>query len=329
MNTAATDGKLSINFGWEGPNQWRGGWANGGLDANVIDLQFGGAKTKISVHLPDNISPSTPQRFPFLCRRVEKETQADILDVTLEQIRNVTIKVGIFEESPNQGPAIMDSRTYIITREKRIRRSDNIIKLDLPENLETCQTYSLVVTSKSTGYSFSARLVKGGLPVSTPTPAKEENSSLTTDQNELLLLVQGGLLALMGTKTMEFGIKIMTAGCNTQIRTHPNMQEQAVSLGIQVIQNEIKKIDENTLKEPMLKIRALRALLQSQSETQKKIVEKAIFKECYNTIGSWRLANMLRNQLESLVVGPISLQVRSIIEELATRFQEICLKQVN
>ena len=172
MAMPATAEKIILNFGWEGPSSWHGGWSHGGLDVGVVDLIFKNAKTHISVHIPDNISTFAVKKLPFTCRRyhetecelkgrkfkpLAQETHPDSLKVTIEQIRNLTIKAGIFEESPHKGPAIMD-RFGKMTREKYILRSDREIKLEVPEELEIGQTYTLVFTSND--FSFSARLLK-------------------------------------------------------------------------------------------------------------------------------------------------------------------------
>jgi hypothetical protein len=172
MIPSTTNEKVHLNFVWEGPSSWQGGWTREGLDIRVVDLIFKNAKSKISVNIPENTPASTVKTLPFICRTyheteceikgrkfkpLAKETHPDILNVTIEQIRNLTIKAGIFEESPNHGPSFVDQFGKI-TREKRILRSDSDIKLELPEELEMGQTYSLVFTSKD--FSFSARIQK-------------------------------------------------------------------------------------------------------------------------------------------------------------------------
>lgn len=158
MAAPTTNDKIILNFGWIGSSSWQGGCFRGGLDVGVVDLLFKNAKTEISVNIPDNISVSTIKRLPFTCRKpFAKETHPDSLIITIEKIRSLTVKAGIFEESPIKGPAIMDSLGKT-TREKRILRSDREIKLEVPEVMESGQTYSLIVTSND--FSFSARLLK-------------------------------------------------------------------------------------------------------------------------------------------------------------------------
>lgn len=174
MVTPATGENIILNFGWIGSSSWHGGRSHGGLDIGVVDLVFKNAKTDISVHIPDNISASKVKKLSFTCRRyheldweingckfkpLAQETHPDLLKVKIEQIRNLTIKAGIFEESSHTDPAIIDSSGKI-TQEKRVLRSDREIKLEVSEELEIGQKYSLVVTSHD--FSLSARLIKEG-----------------------------------------------------------------------------------------------------------------------------------------------------------------------
>lgn len=71
MTAAAgsTNDKIIINFGWLGPNIWNGGSTKNGLDINVVDLIFKGAKSSVSVSIPDNIPSDKLHKFPFTCRK--------------------------------------------------------------------------------------------------------------------------------------------------------------------------------------------------------------------------------------------------------------------
>lgn len=153
----ATSEKIVLHFSWRGPNTWRGGSSRGGLDVRVVDLAFKDATTEISVDLPENINPVAPQKFSFTLRKSWKETHPDSLCVTTEQIRNLALKAGVFEKGSPIGPMVMDSSGRI-TQQQTLQRSDRAIGLEIPEELELGQTYSLVVSSDD--LSLSARLVK-------------------------------------------------------------------------------------------------------------------------------------------------------------------------
>lgn len=172
MNTSLMSEKIIVNFGWIGPSYWQEGLSHERLDVRVVDLLFKNAKTDISVYIPENISPTTVKKLPFACRRyhetecqlngstfkpLAQETHPDVLRVTVEQIRCLTIKVGIFREISHTAPTTMDTFGKII-RENRVFRSDKEITLELPEELKMDQTYNLIVTSHD--FSLSARLLK-------------------------------------------------------------------------------------------------------------------------------------------------------------------------
>lgn len=172
MSTPSTNNKVPVCFYWVGSNTWNGGWSKGGLDAKVIDLIFQGSKTSVSVSIPDGMTATDSRKLSFTCRKygeqeVElngrkfkpliKESAPDLLNLTVDQILNLTLKIGIFEESPNKGPSVVD-RTGKITQEKRVLRSDRAIALALPESFEPGKIYKLTVTAKD--FSFSADLQK-------------------------------------------------------------------------------------------------------------------------------------------------------------------------
>ena len=154
----ATNDKIVLNFSWKGPNVWKGGCSRGGLDVRVVDLVFKDAKTEISVHLPENINPEAAQKLSFTCCKYAKETHPESLRVTIEQIRNLTIRAGFFEKGGFTGPRVMNSSTGRITQQQTIRRSDREIRLEIPKELEIGQIYTLIITSED--LSLSASLLK-------------------------------------------------------------------------------------------------------------------------------------------------------------------------
>lgn len=136
-------GKISINFGWQGPSCQGGGWANGGLDVNIVDLQFQSVITAVSVLIPNNIPPGVLQKIPFnFCINLNQlrdgskvvktiETRRDLLDVSVERMRNLTLRAGFLQRNPND--RLNSTRTNID------------VPLNLPEQLVAGQTYRLVV----------------------------------------------------------------------------------------------------------------------------------------------------------------------------------------
>jgi hypothetical protein len=195
-----TSEKIVLNFAWTGPNTWRGGSSRWGLDIRVVDLVFKDAKTDVSVHLPQNINPVVPQKFPFTCRKSWKETHPDSLCVTTEQVRNLVLKAGVFEKGRPIGPMVMDSSGRI-TQQETLRRSDEAIGLEVPEELELGQTYNLVVLSED--LSLSARLVKATVA----SPSAEDRKEATRDEFRGRMGKMGEALIAEGVRNLGLDSK--------------------------------------------------------------------------------------------------------------------------
>ncbi|MBJ7450212.1 MAG: hypothetical protein JHC93_07645, partial [Parachlamydiales bacterium] len=200
-------------------NTSNGGISQGGLEVKVVDLLFKDAKTEISVHLPDNINSSTPQKFPFTCRKYHqteveingrrfkpllKETTPDLLSVTIDQIRNLKVRAGIFERGRPIGPKIMDSSGKI-SQQQTVRRSDRDINLEVPKDMEIGQTYSLVVSS--IGTSLSACFVKKDTVLRTDTTRVNEDDVKENIQKLKSLLSMGEALINEGMRNLEIATK--------------------------------------------------------------------------------------------------------------------------
>lgn len=128
----------------------------------------------------------------------------------------------------------------------------------------------------------------------------------------------------MGLKLMEFGMKLTTVPSGSKININPNVT------GITAIKSEIGKIEKTDLKELMIKVRALLAGLKFKAVPEQKAISKEIFKSCFNAVGSEGLANIMRSNLIAVVEkqGNIPTDIQLIITELAQRFKEICMKQI-
>lgn len=155
--------KIVLNFVWKGPNSQGGRCAEGGTNIGIVDLKIKGAKTEISVNLPDNINPIVPQKISFSCRKYiggwYQDTHPDSLCLTIDQVHNLTVKAGFFTKGQPFGPMLKDPVTGRFAQQETVRRTDREVVLAMPENLEMGQTYRLVVSS-DVNLSLSARLVK-------------------------------------------------------------------------------------------------------------------------------------------------------------------------
>ncbi len=177
----ATSSNVIINFAWKGPASWGGPTEEGGCFVGIVDLKIKDAKTEVSVHIPHyDISADKIHKFAFHCikygdqtnvfhgqafKNVLKESYPDLLKLKVEQVKNLTLKAGLFEESPRKGPLSMDTVTGKITQQTYVVRNDHAVKLTLPENLEIGQTYCLMIRSASAEFAdLSATLVKQESP---------------------------------------------------------------------------------------------------------------------------------------------------------------------
>lgn len=165
---------VDIGFAWEGPNTWRGGIANGGLEVREVNLIFKGAeRIDVSVHIPPNINPDIVTKFPFTCRRYHEtemtlgdrksrlpanETNCKLLKVGLEQIKDLTIRAGFFEKGRSSGAICMTSSTGNVAQLQPVIRSDRDINLEAPKKLGEGQVYTLFITSDD--LDLSAKLIR-------------------------------------------------------------------------------------------------------------------------------------------------------------------------
>jgi|GEM_PF-1551610 len=207
----ATSEKIVLKFVWTGPNNWRGGSSRGGLDVRVIVLVFRGAKTDISVHLPEDINTFALQRIAFTCRKyhdstielfgrqsrlLAKETHPKSLSVTVEQVRNLTVRAGFFEQGRPIGPKVMDSSGRI-TQQSTVLRNDRNVSLEIPEELELGQTYNLVVSSEN--ILLSARLEKETVA----SPSAEGKKEVSGDEFLRRMSNMGEALIQEGVRNFE------------------------------------------------------------------------------------------------------------------------------
>ena len=94
--SAAASDKVVLNFYWIGPTTHLG---SSDSTIKTIDLVFQGAKTQISVTIPEDIATNRLQKLSFTCRKTEpvvSKKRTASLCVTVEQVRNLTLNGGVF-----------------------------------------------------------------------------------------------------------------------------------------------------------------------------------------------------------------------------------------
>lgn len=322
MAASSDVGKVTMHFGWIGPTTWRGGWKNGGLDVGCIDLLFQNAATQVSVILPDGLDSKKFNALPFTCRRKLpwKETHPTALSLKIEQIRHLQLNAIILEKSPVSTWTMMD-QCGNITHDTRILRFDRKVDFHVPSDLETGKTYILEVTSDD--LSLSARLVEA--PSESVLSAEDE--AFAHDQRELFELLGGVLLPLMGIKLSEFTIRMLQTSAASTFMANTNINPQTI--GAEVIQKEIQKIEKPVLKQLAEDLRQAKAAHPSKSLEERAAIEKKIVKACFDAMGQNSLQTIMRSNIESVIQSKITPELQKLIESIAARFQEICMNQVS
>jgi hypothetical protein len=321
---AVANDKIIVNFGWKGPSSWHGGALQGGLDIGVVQLFSPLITSGVSISIPDGISPEVHRCLPFTVRKysvlpnghnmLSSESQPQSLILKIDQVKNLTLKAGVFEKSPHSGPSVMDSSGKV-TQELRLLRSDRDVPLVLPSNFEIGATYCLQVTSGA-GLTIKAALVKEEAQKADDEKAVNPK---TLDQLELHKLLEGVLVPLMILKQCEYGMKAMMTGKPADLQKISERNE-----AIAALKEAINKINTETLKELMVKVRALRSSWDKKPASEQKALEKECFKLCFTALGDKGLENLMSSCLKKVFPDGDA----TIIEGLATRFSEICQNQV-
>lgn len=294
----STHANIDFIFEWQGPNRKGKGCLEGGQDTTIVKLFFENADTELTVKIPENISPATPQQFPFTCRKwdrdhCESEIFLATFTTTIEKIRGLKIKAAVDELSPYS-----DSRAT----QKIIFRSERAVPLQLPDILEAGRTYHLLVTSNN--LSLAAALVKDEFD-----HHYALNEALKGAQEDAFKFYCNTLLPLMSVKMMQ-----LRWLCRQQPVLEP---ELALNNAIEAIKNEIKKIDFTSITESAQRLRSL--VLTGNLRVGN---ESVFFKAFYLITGPQGLANIMRSCLEGYIYHNVSPETRTIIGQLSERFQE-------
>jgi hypothetical protein len=162
------DEKIVLSFAFEGERKT----LNGKTKFDLVDVVFKGAKSEISISLDDYVKKENEENsyYPFTVRKPEKkylvqtytEKKVALLNVTMEQMKNLTLKAATFTTYENWS-FMTKHLDGTIKPEIRVRREDHFISLNVPEILEANKKYSLIVKSEideNKQFNFNAKLVK-------------------------------------------------------------------------------------------------------------------------------------------------------------------------
>lgn len=155
---AAETNTIQVSFYWQCQQK-----RSQNTNVGVVDLLFKNTTSEVSVSIPDQIDPRVMRRLNFTCRGhypngwLASEKKADSLVVTINQIKNLKVVAGLFEEYTNPFMRVRDLSGRE-TAEKRLRRTDDDVQMEQPQELEIGKSYRIVFTSNERG--MSAQLVK-------------------------------------------------------------------------------------------------------------------------------------------------------------------------
>lgn len=180
---------------FEGSNTLGGGIEGGSLAVLVVDLLIKEATTKVFVKLKEHTrADEIPQKMQFTCVKNGIQTHPSALKLSIDQIKNLTIRIGIFEKGAPIGPRVMDAVTGKVSQQQLLIRSDEVIPLVLPERLESYEKYRLTVSSDD--FKFTARMEKEEAP---PTSSGGGGKPVDSDYLERM--------RKMGEVLMEEGVR--------------------------------------------------------------------------------------------------------------------------
>lgn len=297
--------KVTLTFGWSGEISK----GKGAVEIKIVDLLFKDAKTKISVHLPDNLPTTSLQKLPFTCTRIHSipsETRPERLNVTIEQVQNLTLQAGYFEKGQD---------------EKSCVRKDSRISIDHFQSLEVGKQYRLVITSKD--LELKASLVKEETPsfCIPEIPKSQEKSQRIIDEEYLFPLLEQRLIFVMGLHVLLFNKALLPYRGKVQIK----QDIDPGSLPVAAIKTAITKLDVKKLQDLMETVRELRKKCENVQGQTKQDLEKTTSILILKTFGDQGLKDMMSGILEPLIEGTISQEVKGIIEDICSKFAKHCL----
>lgn len=299
-----------MNFGWKGPNAWHGGTLQptDGFKASRVQLIFKDSKNDISVSIPSG--STSLQKFLFRCIRNEQACESAILNVTSDQIYNLTIKISLFTKSHFPNPTNLNESVRV--------RSDCTVKLEIPEKLELGQTYTLVITSKE-NLALSACLVKEGVTTKNISSEPLEDTQFHKEQSELLIFLWGQVTVILHSKLWESQKGFVEISKEITLKSDAGNQ----IFGIDEFKNEIEKIDKNVLSGLLQELRTAHVGCQSRVDFIQRGLK--IGAACFDIIGNKILIDIFSANITAFIEGTITPEVQQFIDETA----ENCLKIIN
>jgi hypothetical protein len=169
---AAASNQTKLTFFWKGAPVSQ----SGKLEVGAIELQSKGMTERISLFVPKKIAAEfVPLTFNIERQHQElvkqgdkfkvipKEEMVESLTMTVNQLVNLRLTVGVLEEKPSNTLMIMGA-DGIAHREMRMMRTDTNVVIKLPGKIEEDREYQLFLTADDV-LDFTAHLkMKGEMP---------------------------------------------------------------------------------------------------------------------------------------------------------------------
>ncbi len=313
-----TSSPIVLFFKWEGPCSSH----NMQRDVGVVDLIFKNTKDQVSVSIPEKGSSHQKQFLPFTLRSIHpvhpllnKERSSEALQLTIEQIKNLTLKAGIVEQSSKKGPATLDANGKVI-HQIFFERYDLEMEIEFPETLEEGQSYCLTVNSEENDLTAKLTLKEGPLKREATEEKRNENAPLTEKQKELIWGFSGMLGGLVASRLEEI----------PELRGGDPYQFQLVD---QCTQNEFQKLaGKDVLKEIVELGESIEACEKRQSYQEGYKVQMLFLETCLRAIGANGLGNVMRSTLVTLFKERSVPVDDSRIAEISEEFKKIYDQQL-
>ncbi|NGX57322.1 MAG: hypothetical protein K940chlam3_00212 [Chlamydiae bacterium] len=312
-STLSTSNTVTLSFGWSGPTSKYGGK----LSVDVVDLIFKNSSQEISVHIPEDLSPDGPHKLSFSCREGYRSSVSESLKATIDQVKNLTLNAGFFEESTRNSQYTTMDRFGRITPELRYPRTDETVKLEYPPELAAGRKYRIVCTSDD--LSLSAQLIQ---ETSTEESHSTSEAELTPEQAEFCESLTLSLLPAFNIFAENLASILTTFNHRVTIDRRPDR-------GLDVLCRQIKKIDSEALVKLIAEYSAIDENCKNYTpSTELTELEKQTLRMCIVAITNEGFEEMVQLFLKSIFIGSMSPSVNEVIENTSKSLSENFIKEV-
>ncbi|PJD94782.1 MAG: hypothetical protein CK425_10340 [Parachlamydia sp.] len=272
-------GKVTLECVWEGPS------IPTEKEQDKIVLVFKNTLNQYHLTIPQESTSSGICKLPISFKKIDEEGTCDLLKVSVEQIKNLTICAGVSKEIPLKLPLQLDSR-----RDYRLALSctgDLCARLDFSDVDEMCEfiemRFSMVFLMEQAHFH-------------------EQSLSANFQLND-------------PSRSCVFfnPIQVFRGDFHRDLASQFYFEKKA-------IRTVIEKLDPEALQNVMVKIRALK--LNSEPPKLEVTLETQIFDLCKEIITPQGFFDMMMLLLTSRVFGQITPECQDIIVDMSYKFMK-------